>query len=81
MWLNFKTDDTSGSLGFRVSYEGKITSGTARDVYDFRLCLHGDSLLKLVPWPRTKAIWLGLRSSYLAAILTPGLGGCCLSAV
>lgn len=23
MWLNFKTDDTSGSLGFKVSYEGK----------------------------------------------------------
>lgn len=22
MWLNFKTDDTSGSLGFKVSYEG-----------------------------------------------------------
>lgn len=26
MWLNFKTDDTSGSLGFRVSYEGKSAS-------------------------------------------------------
>ncbi|XP_036809547.1 CUB and sushi domain-containing protein 2-like [Oncorhynchus mykiss] len=24
MWLNFKTDDTSGSLGFKVSYEGKL---------------------------------------------------------
>lgn len=23
MWLNFKTDDTSGSLGFKVSYEGE----------------------------------------------------------
>ncbi|MED6268268.1 CUB and sushi domain-containing protein 2 [Characodon lateralis] len=23
MWLNFKTDDTSGSLGFKVTYEGK----------------------------------------------------------
>lgn len=33
MWLNFKTDDTSGSLGFRVSFEGKITSNTARVVY------------------------------------------------
>lgn len=26
MWLNFKTDDTSGSLGFKVSYEGKEAS-------------------------------------------------------
>lgn len=47
MWLNFKTDDTSGSLGFRVSYEGKVTSSVAR-----RFCIapfiHGDSPLKLV---------------------------------
>lgn len=28
MWLNFKTDDTSGSLGFKVSYEGKGASNT-----------------------------------------------------
>ena len=28
MWLNFKTDDTSGSLGFKVSYEGKEASNT-----------------------------------------------------
>lgn len=56
MWLNLKTDDTSGSLGFRVSYEGKITSSPAWVVYDFCPCLRGDLLLKLVLWPRTKAI-------------------------
>uniref|UniRef100_A0A674NBB4 CUB and Sushi multiple domains 2 n=1 Tax=Takifugu rubripes TaxID=31033 RepID=A0A674NBB4_TAKRU len=30
MWLNFKTDDTSGSLGFRVSYE-EIEQGSCGD--------------------------------------------------
>lgn len=30
MWLNFKTDDTSGSLGFRVSYEGKSASSVTQ---------------------------------------------------
>uniref|UniRef100_A0A6Q2X998 CUB and Sushi multiple domains 2 n=1 Tax=Esox lucius TaxID=8010 RepID=A0A6Q2X998_ESOLU len=30
MWLNFKTDDTSGSLGFRVSYE-EIDQGSCGD--------------------------------------------------
>ncbi|XP_059898687.1 LOW QUALITY PROTEIN: CUB and sushi domain-containing protein 1 [Gadus macrocephalus] len=30
MWLNFKTDDTSGSLGFKVSYE-EIDQGSCGD--------------------------------------------------
>uniref|UniRef100_A0AAX7V0K9 CUB and Sushi multiple domains 2 n=1 Tax=Astatotilapia calliptera TaxID=8154 RepID=A0AAX7V0K9_ASTCA len=30
MWLNFKTDDTSGSLGFKVSYE-EIEQGSCGD--------------------------------------------------
>ncbi len=37
MWLNFKTDDTSGSLGFKVSYEGKLRKLFA---FGFRVILN-----------------------------------------
>lgn len=55
MWLNFKTDDTSGSLGFRVSYEGKAASSIMQIGGVFHLFLPSDSLLKLVSCPQTKA--------------------------
>lgn len=82
MWLNFKTDDTSGSLGFRVTYEGKITSSITWIVYDFHPCLHGDSLHKPAPCPRTKAFWLDsltvLPCCYCDSLIMHMLPPCCV---
>lgn len=56
MWLNFKTDDTSGSLGFRVSYEGKSASSITQIVCVFHLFFHSDLMLKLVLCSQTKVV-------------------------